>query len=509
MKKYYFFLFILSNSLIAQISNPGFEITRDTIPSLPVSWSGWAPKHYSWRLDSTTKHSGACSLYIINEHNTDNNSFLPFSQVVDISVETLKKINLSVFVKTKHVSQDIGLWCQLWDEKNKKTGFTSLQALHIKTSGSHDWTQFSIPLTVGPDVKKLLIGGFLKGTGEVWYDDFAIEDVSSNKAVSKKASAFIREVISIAEKNSIVKDSVNWEKVRRDMLSLAGGAKTTRDCYPAIHYLIRELNAKGDNHSGFYLPEFNARHKSENTDGRQPESKYLGNSTACIAVPGFSSVSKKLGEAFATKIQALIKTLDSSYTITTWIVDLRENTGGNMYPMIAGLGPILGDDTLGYFYLPGANETHPWYYSKGLSGCDGTALCRVKHPYSIRQQNPKIIVLSGSNTASSGEMTLVSFKGKANTTVVGSASAGYSTGNAGHTLRDGSVLNLCESYCTDRNHKAYQGPIQPDIPVSQSDSEKTDQVLQHAIKLASDELPLILPGKPDNRSDHNQDRDHQ
>ncbi len=416
----------------------------------------------------------------------DNSAYAPFSQVVDISVETPKKIILSVFVKAKDTSHDIGLWCQLWDRENKIIGFTSLQSLNIKAPGSGSWTNYSLPLTILPEVKKLLIGGFLKGTGHVWYDDFSLQESPSGKALSRKASAFIRDVISIAEKNSIVKDSINWEKVRNNMQLLAGGAKTTRDCYPSVNYLLHELKRKGDNHSGFYPPKFATRHKSENTDGRQPESKYLGNSIAYISVPGFSSVNATLGEAFATKIQALIKTLDSSATITKWIVDLRENTGGNMYPMIAGLGPLLGDDTLGYFYMPGLKEKHPWYYSKGISGCDGTALCQVKRPYSIRQQAAKIIVLSGPNTASSGEMTLISFKGKANTTVVGYPSAGYSTGNAGHPLSDGSVLNLCESYCCDRNHNKHSGSIQPDISVPLTGSDKADTVLEYAIQLASE-----------------------
>jgi len=487
MKNHYAFLLLFfSHALIAQISNPGFEITRDTIPSLPASWSGWMPEHFSWHLDSTSRHNGNYSLCISNEKNTENGAYAPFSQVVEISIASPEKINLSVFVKTKDTSQDIGLWCQLWNGENRQIGFASLQTLRIPAPGSHSWTKYTLPLTLGPEVKKLLIGGFLKGTGQVWYDDFSLEESSSGKAVSKKASAFIGEVLAIAEKNSIIKDSVNWEKVRGDMMSLAGGAKTKRDCYPSVNYLIRELKSKGDNHSGFYPPEYHARHKTENMDGRQPESNYLGNSIAYIAVPGFSSINEKLGEAFATKIQALIKTLDSSYTISKWIVDLRENTGGNMYPMIAGLGPILGDDTLGYFNFPALKEKNPWYYSRGMSGNNGTALCKVKHPYTIRQQNPKIIVLSGPNTASSGEMTLISFKGKANTTIVGAPSAGYTTANVGHTLSDGSVLNLCESYCSDRNQNSYHRAIQPDIQVTRSASDKTDTVLEYAIKLASE-----------------------
>ena len=31
-----------------------------------------------------------------------------------------------------------------------------------------------------------------------------------------------------------------------------------------------------------------------------------------------------------------------------WIVDLRTDGGGNMWPMMAGLGPILGEGIMGW-----------------------------------------------------------------------------------------------------------------------------------------------------------------
>ena len=55
---------------------------------------------------------------------------------------------------------------------------------------------------------------------------------------------------------------------------------------------------------------------------------------------------------YAIHIQNLIKSLDSNYNIKYWIIDLRENWGGDMYPMIAGLAPIIGEGTYGYFVLP-------------------------------------------------------------------------------------------------------------------------------------------------------------
>jgi len=35
-----------------------------------------------------------------------------------------------------------------------------------------------------------------------------------------------------------------------------------------------------------------------------------------------------------------------------WIIDLRGNSGGNMYPMLAGLSSLLGEGVLGYDVYP-------------------------------------------------------------------------------------------------------------------------------------------------------------
>ena len=51
------------------------------------------------------------------------------------------------------------------------------------------------------------------------------------------------------------------------------------------------------------------------------------------------------------QIQDQIKIMDHPYNIG-WIVDLRGNGGGNMWPMLAGIGPILGEGIAGYFIDP-------------------------------------------------------------------------------------------------------------------------------------------------------------
>src|SRR5690348_5042975 len=52
---------------------------------------------------------------------------------------------------------------------------------------------------------------------------------------------------------------------------------------------------------------------------------------------------------FETNLQRIIGDLDR-YHPDGWVVDLRGNVGGNMWPMLAGIGPLLGEnDHLGEF----------------------------------------------------------------------------------------------------------------------------------------------------------------
>ncbi len=75
---------------------------------------------------------------------------------------------------------------------------------------------------------------------------------------------------------------------------------------------------------------------------RSPEGSIIqtaGHSIARILVPGFSGQD---ADGFATKLQAIVGELASKGPCG-WIVDLRGNGGGNMWPMLAGVGPILGE----------------------------------------------------------------------------------------------------------------------------------------------------------------------
>lgn len=138
-----------------------------------------------------------------------------------------------------------------------------------------------------------------------------------------------------------------------------------------------------------------------------------------------------------------------------WIVDLRANGGGNMYPMIAGLGPLLGDGVAGYFIAPDGSRLS-WSYSAGAASAGNSALLTVPQPYQMRQPGARVAVLSDCRNGSSGEATLISFIGRpAPTRLFGTPSYGVSTAVRGSEIGLGYSLGLAVSTMADRLGRAY------------------------------------------------------
>ncbi|KKO44922.1 hypothetical protein WG68_13555 [Arsukibacterium ikkense] len=182
-----------------------------------------------------------------------------------------------------------------------------------------------------------------------------------------------------------------------------------------------------------------------------------------IRVDGFSGTSAE-ATALATNIQQRIREQDHA-GIRGWIVDLRHNRGGNMWPMIAGLGPLLGNGIAGYFINPDEVQTS-WGYEDGVAFIS-SPIVTVQPYYELLVPAQKIAVLSSRQVASSGEAALIALKGLAHSRVFGSDSCGLSTSNSSFQLSDGAQLLLTTATMADRHLNAYGGQVAVDEHVAQ------------------------------------------
>jgi C-terminal processing protease CtpA/Prc len=294
---------------------------------------------------------------------------------------------------------------------------------------------------------------------------------NSSKAVKK----YIDKIIDIIKSYSIYKDSINWEILNLEVKEASKGVNDVAKTKNIVRRIMNTLREVGDKHSFFMTPEKVKELSAEGHAISNPENKYLGNGIGYIKVPGFLDLNDAKAQNFAVTIQNKIKETDNANAINGWVIDLRNNAGGNMWPMIAGLGPLTGNATLGYLVYT-KRET-PWFYKNGkVNGL------KVNDPYTPKTSSPKIAILIDSLTASSGEFTAISFIGKENTKIFGEHSAGYTTSNYTFPLSDGALLFLAVGYAADRSKKIYVNGIEPDVLVAEKIKDNQDNYLNVAVK---------------------------
>jgi carboxyl-terminal processing protease len=279
-------------------------------------------------------------------------------------------------------------------------------------------------------------------------------------AISPVAQAYLDELIAIMEAHSINRLKIDWSAFRTSVVTAAGAAQTIEDTFPAI---VTALTLLGDGHS-FYR----ARRGTAMSGPRRPcgapgsAVPTLPGNVGYVRVGSFSGSAAEAA-AFANAIQSAIASADRD-DLAGWIVDLRGNGGGNMWPMIAGVGPVLGEGRAGYFIDPVGTEI-VWEYRDGASWEGGSLSQRVDAPYRLRRQSPKVAVLIDSGTASSGEAVVIAFQRRPDTRSFGTATCGLSTANQEYTMSDGASLFLTEAVMADRTKAPYGGQILPDEEV--------------------------------------------
>lgn len=286
------------------------------------------------------------------------------------------------------------------------------------------------------------------------------------------AKAYLNEVITIMRDNAITRYDTDWGALETEVNQIAINATTISQTYPAITRALELINT---NHSFLNSPSGALITYPSTIFCEQVFTMDSANEAGIgyIRVDAVSSRDTAEGNAIATDIQSRIAQQDSA-EITAWIVDLRNNLGGNMWPMIAGLGPLFEGNPLGHFIDADENIT-PWGYEDGRAVLGGNTITTVSAPYSLINPLPRLAVLSSRRVASSGEATLIAFKKQFNVRIFGTDSCGLSTANTAFPLSDGSTLFLTTAITADREQEKYGERVAVDQAVS------PDNVLSEAI----------------------------
>jgi carboxyl-terminal processing protease len=186
---------------------------------------------------------------------------------------------------------------------------------------------------------------------------------------------------------------------------------------------------------------------------------------AIIEIPTFAFASDHPEtHQFIQKVGAELVRLSQTKP-EAWIVDLRKNSGGNIWAMLAGLACFFEPGVVGSSMNPDGVEG-PWAVNdKGDVGIQAKWMFHSQGknlmtcPIALRKE--ALAVLVGPQTGSAGEAVAIAFLSRSNTQLYGSVTAGFTTINSVERLSDGSILAVTTSQMRDRSGRSFPDGIDP------------------------------------------------
>ncbi|HTI09689.1 MAG TPA: S41 family peptidase [Puia sp.] len=304
----------------------------------------------------------------------------------------------------------------------------------------------------------------------------------------QKADSLLDEALSFMKKNYYNRDYIEWDDLATKARMRLMGSSSCEDAYDAISWCFQQLNER---HSFIMPPDKAARYNYDTANLQAPpplsdlmgeiKGEWINDSIAYLTIPWVSTTDSLICTYIADSLQALIARLDTR-KISRWIIDLRKNSGGNCWPMLAGIGPLLGEGVCGYFVA--ADQKIPIAYRNGAAFQGRHVICRVsKQGYRTQCSRNSVIVLTGRKTVSAGEIVALAFKGREQAWLFGEPTAGLTTANATYSLSDHSMLVLTVCQEADHMGRICQGSIVPDklIPPHPDGAVAGDSVRSAAV----------------------------
>jgi carboxyl-terminal processing protease len=307
------------------------------------------------------------------------------------------------------------------------------------------------------------------------------------------------ELLSTIKTRSVHRHKINWNLVEPEIKQRLKEARSDVDKAKVIVSLLARMDDVHTSlmHQNKYYAHFEGVDQATyqklkpQTDRQRQESgkviaQMLDGSIAYVRVPAFHVSGEGIQQAASQLHDQVLQLAEQKPK--GWIVDLRLNGGGNVYPMLLGLQPLLGNEVVGGTIDADKKSVHQWVLKNdGLYWRDTTGdrqFASRGQAANLSQAKAPVAVLVGPLTASSGQATALAFKHRPKTKLIGEPTAkGYCTVNTPFTV--GSVsLNLAVGYMADRQGNAYESIVLPEESVEGGD-DYTKLRDDHKVKRAT------------------------
>lgn len=251
---------------------------------------------------------------------------------------------------------------------------------------------------------------------------------------------YVRKAVRIMDKEGILATDSRW---REEYESAMEARPATRE--EAQEIVRAAAKVAGGKHS--FLQLEGSVVADATSEWPAPEVTFR-DSIPVISLPHFSG-NQAEGVKYASAVLSAIPD-----DIPGVVIDLRGNTGGNMYPMIAAVHRFLpNDDQMLRFRTRKRTQWIPLSYAVQSAGVQ--QMPRIECP---------VALLTDDHTGSSGEATLICFRGLDYVRVFGGPTAGYASANQIIPLPGGDHLVLTTGCDVARTGEVFcDDPINPDV----------------------------------------------
>ena len=298
---------------------------------------------------------------------------------------------------------------------------------------------------------------------------------SGRKAASNPLtpSVYLDHALKLMQANAVYTPSIGWSALIDKAHRMAVGAKTPAATYGAIIYALGQLQQAGDVHTGF-VNAFTAKLQAQGgtaiggaTLTPPPSVSLVNHKLGRIVLPAIASrYTSPNAHHYSSSALAGIASLQARRRPCGWIVDLRQDAGGDDAPMLLSVGPILGNGRLVGF--TNGNRHDDWVSYRDNALFQGGLTIRAPVTVATFTPAPAVAILTGPMTASAGEVVAVAFRGRANTKSFGAPTAGDTTAPQFYRLADGAEMRFAVVWYVDKHGAIYKHPIKPDVEFPQS-----------------------------------------
>ncbi|HEX5112557.1 MAG TPA: S41 family peptidase [Saprospiraceae bacterium] len=304
-------------------------------------------------------------------------------------------------------------------------------------------------------------------------------------------------VYDFIKSNSIHRNKVDWGKVDNRFFSALSNSHSLQDTMEAFTSVLQALD---DVHSQIYLNNqyYGYWHANEGpgadrlsnlvqlaaeTSGKI-KCDLLEDQFAYIRIPAMTAYGPDEVNRYARMLRDSVDRM-SQMNVKGFILDLRLNTGGNMYPMLSGVGHLLGDGDIAYEVDLYDQVASTWKIENGNFLINDFPVTHMDSALVKGLDEIPVVILIGPVTASSGSNIAIAFKTRKHTVFLGeSTAAGYTTSNGYFQFAPNLVMNFAVNYVADSNLNLYPVNVDPDILIEGGDNfEKLyeDQKIKRAL----------------------------